>query len=58
MATVGDVPPRTDVGDPQDAQLRVANQTRLNHLFRLWLRDGHIHPLIHLIQRYRSPKRK
>jgi hypothetical protein len=30
---------------------------RLGELFRLWLRDGHVHPLIHLVQRYRSGDR-
>ncbi len=27
---------------------------RLQHLFRLWLRDGHVHPLMHLVRRYRQ----
>jgi hypothetical protein len=29
-------------------------QMRLDELFRLWQRDSHVHPLIHLMRRYRS----
>jgi hypothetical protein len=31
---------------------------RLGELFRLWLRERHVHPLIHLMQRYRSESRE
>ena len=31
-----------------------AEELRFRELFRLWLRDGHLHPLIHLIRQLRS----
>lgn len=31
---------------------------RLRQIFRLWLRDGHVHPLIHLLRRYRGGDRE
>jgi hypothetical protein len=36
------------------AQARADAERRLDALFRLWLRDGHVHPLIHLVRRYRT----
>jgi hypothetical protein len=30
---------------------------RLRELFRLWVREGHVHPLIHLVRRYRCGDR-
>ena len=27
---------------------------RLRELFRVWLREGHVHPLIHLIRQFRA----
>jgi hypothetical protein len=32
-------------------------EARLAELFRLWLRDGHVHPLIHLIRLFNSERR-
>lgn len=31
---------------------------RLDILFRQWLRDSHVHPLIYLIRRYRLQERQ
>ncbi len=33
-------------------------ELRLNELFRLWKRESLVHPLIHLIRRYRSECRE
>jgi hypothetical protein len=45
-------------GGPDSAGVPAAQaDVRLRELFRLWLRDGHVHPLIHLVQRYRSGDR-
>jgi len=34
--------------------LPVPADVRLDHLFRSWLRDRHVHPLIHLMRQYRA----
>ncbi|HEX4597053.1 MAG TPA: hypothetical protein VH278_04650 [Burkholderiaceae bacterium] len=33
------------------------DEARLRDLFRLWLRDGHVHPLIHLIRQFKCGER-
>jgi hypothetical protein len=33
-------------------------EARLRELFRLWLRAGHLHPLLHLIRQFDSERRK
>jgi hypothetical protein len=35
-----------------------AQETRLRELFRLWLREGHLHVLIHLIRQFNSAKQE
>ncbi len=30
------------------------HERRLAFLFRIWLREGHVHPLLHLMHVYRS----
>jgi hypothetical protein len=37
-------------GTPVDSHKDV----RLHELFRVWLREGHVHPLIHLIRQFRA----
>jgi hypothetical protein len=36
------------------AQPELHQQERQQELFRLWLRDGHVHPLIHLMREFRA----
>jgi hypothetical protein len=47
--------PDPDAADRPDCTPLSAN-ARLDHLFRGWLRDRHVHPLIHLIRQYRAHK--
>ena len=35
----------------------VATQARLEYLFRVSLREGQIHPLLHLVRQYREKKK-
>ena len=39
-----------------DAGIEAANadEHRLARVFRGWLRDGHVHPLLHAMRRYRG----
>jgi len=48
------IPSGADPGTDSASAATAQADVRLRELFRLWLRDGHVHPLIHLIQRYRS----
>ncbi len=43
------VPPSPTAPAPPSAELR-----RLDILFRVWLREGRVHPLMHLMRRYRT----
>jgi hypothetical protein len=40
--------------EPQGPVPSLPEEARLRELFRLWMRDGHLHPLIHLIRQFRS----
>lgn len=60
MLTVPAEHQKTSGADPGPSSTRVPTaqaDIRLRELFRIWLRDGHVHPLIHLVQRYRSGER-
>jgi len=50
-------PSGADAGTEGTRVLTAQADMRLRELFRLWLRDGHVHPLIHLVKRYRSGDR-
>ncbi len=43
------VPPGPTAPASPSAELR-----RLDILFRVWLREGRVHPLMHLMRRYRT----
>ena len=43
------VPPDRPAPASPSAELR-----RLDILFRVWLREGRVHPLMHLMRRYRT----
>ena len=45
-----EVPAAAVRGTPVDPHKDV----RLRELFRVWLREGHVHPLIHLIRQFRA----
>jgi hypothetical protein len=47
-------PPGAETGTGSPSAATAQADARLRELFRLWLRDGHVHPLIHLMRRYRS----
>ena len=45
---------RREVGGTSAATEPLQEETRLRQLFRLWIRNGHLHPLIHLIRQFNS----
>lgn len=51
-------PPDPSVAPPRPARDRGSHDSRLDFLFRQWLREGHVHPLIHLVRRYRAGERQ
>jgi len=47
-------PRRPEASADECAAVEAAQQRRLAFLFRGWLRDGRVHPLLHLMHVYRS----
>jgi hypothetical protein len=52
--TAVDAVPAEDLGGAASASV----QARLRELFRLWIDEGHVHPLIHIMRRYRAAGRE
>ncbi len=50
--------PRREATPPEPAApgLPSAELRRLDTLFRVWLRQGRVHPLLHLMRRYRTER--
>ncbi len=49
-------PPRNEAvpPDPTAPASSSVELRRLDILFRVWLREGRVHPLMHLMRRYRT----
>lgn len=46
-----------DESEPLDSTVSSPELLRLDSLFRIWLREDRVHPLLHLLQRHRTESR-